>query len=298
MKYSFLGNTGLSVSGLGFGLWTLSTKGWHIDSQAKSQSLLNTAFDLGVTLFDTSDRFGNGFSEELIGSLSSHVRHEIVISTKGGFDFYPTEFGREKEIKNLSYEYLIFACEQSLQRLKTDYIDIYMIDYPKLSDVESDESFEALNKLKEDGKILTWGASVDYSEDMDEVMEILIKDRGAQVMHIPHNFVETEFIDKFSDLIDEYSTGILARRTHCFGLFDGTLNFEEVQELGVHGWGTINPGLKRVMAKNSELTDVIHKQRDLKSDSLEYSLGSRQVTSVLPNITNLEDLVRYSEISS
>ena len=55
-----------------------------------------------------------------------------------------------------------------------DYIDIYMIDHPGLSDVESDESFEALNRLKEDGKILAWGTSVDYSEGMDEVIEILI----------------------------------------------------------------------------------------------------------------------------
>ena len=262
-------------------------KGWHMDSQAKSQSLLNTAFDLGVTLFDTSDRFGNGFSEELIGSLLSHVRHEIVISTKGGFDFYPTKFGRAKEIKNLSYDYLIFACEQSLKRLKTDYIDIYMIDHPGLSDVESDESFEALNRLKEDGKILAWGTSVDYSEDMDEVIEILIKDRGTQVLNIPHNFMETEFVDKFSHLIDEYSTGILAKRTHCFGLFDGSLIFKEIQELGVHEWEIINPGLIIVMTKNRELLDVIHQQRDLKSDSLEYSLRNRHVASVLPNITNL-----------
>ena len=110
--------------------------------------------------------------------------------------------------------------------------------------------------------------------------------------------METEFIDRFSYLIDEYSTGILAKRTHCFGLFDGSLIFEEIQELGVHEWEIINPGLKRVMTKNRELLDVIHQQRDLKSDSLEYSLRNRHVASVLPNITNLEDLVRYSDISS
>ncbi|GIS63804.1 MAG: hypothetical protein CM1200mP3_00520 [Chloroflexota bacterium] len=73
---------------------------------------------MGVNFFDTSDRFGNGFGEELISNLSSHLRHEIVISTKGGFDFSPAKFGQKKKPKNVSYDYLISACEETLRRLK------------------------------------------------------------------------------------------------------------------------------------------------------------------------------------
>ena len=297
MKYVSLGDTGISVSRLGFGIWTLSMKGWNIDNEDKSRSLIKAAFDLGVNFFDTSDRFGNGFGEELISNLSSHLRHEIVISTKGGFDFSPAKFGQKKKPKNVSYDYLISACEGSLRRLKTDYIDIYMIDYPNLSDVENDEPFEALARLKEDGKILAWGASVDYSDDMDEVVEILVKDRGAEVLHIPYNLAETEFIDKFADLLNEYSTGILARRTHCYGLFDGTLDFEQISQLSEHDLERVNPGLERVVTTNNELSEIVYQERNLKSDALEYVLKSDRVSSVLPNITNLEDLVRYCDIS-
>ena len=298
MKYSSLGSTGIDVSRLGFGLWTLSMKGWDVGNQVQSKNLLREAFDLGVTLFDTSDRFGNGFSEDLIGGLVADLRHEIVISTKGGFDFYPRKFGQEKESKNLSYDYLIFACEQSLKRLKTDYIDIYMIDYPKLRDVENDESFEAVDKLKEEGKILAWGASLDFSDEMDEVVEILIQDRGAEVLHIPHNPMETDFLDNFSDLINQYSTGILTRRTHCYGLLDGTLDFEEIRDLNESGMEMLNPGLKRVVTNDDGLPDIGHQGGDLKAHAMEFSLNNNQVTSVLPNILNYEDLVRYADISA
>jgi len=298
MKYSSLGSTGIDVSRLGFGLWTLSMKGWDVGNQVQSKNLLREAFDLGVTLFDTSDRFGNGFGEDLIGGLAADLRHQIVISTRGGFDFYPRTFGQEKESKNLSFDYLIYACEQSLKRLKTDYIDIYMIDYPKLRDVENDESFEAVDKLKEDGKILAWGASLDFSDEMDEVVEILIRDRGVEVLHIPHNPMETDFLDKISDLINQYSTGIFTRRTHCYGLLDGTLDFEEIRDLNESGMEMLNPGLKRVVTNDDGLPDIGHQGGDFKAHALEFSLNNNQVTSVLPNILNYEDLVRYADISA
>ena len=298
MKYSSLGNTGIEISSLGFGLWTLSTKGWGTGNQIQSEYLLREAFDLGLTLFDTSDRYGNGYGEDIIAGLAAGLRHEIIISTKGGYDFYPHEFGEEKTPKNLTYDYLIFACEQSLKRLNTDYIDIYMIDYPTLFDVENDESFEALEKLKENGKILSWGASLDFCEEMNEVGEILIRDRGAQVLHIPHNLLETELLDSLSDLIKKFSTGILARRTHCFGLLDGTLDLKEISALSESTLETLSMGLKRVVTKEHDIANIDYRDGDIRSRALEFGLNDPLVSSVLPNIVDYESLVIYCNLSA
>ena len=130
-------------------MWTLSTSGWSSGNRAEgSVNLIRSAFDLGVTLFDTADSYSKGYSEELLFESLGSVRKEIVISTKLGFDFYPPDiefvksYRFHKPEKNFDPDYISFACEQSLKRLNTDYIDLLSLHYPALSDVEEDSVFE------------------------------------------------------------------------------------------------------------------------------------------------------------
>ena len=116
MIYNKLTGTDLKVSEVGFGLWTLSTSGWSSGNRAEgSVNLIRSAFDLGVTLFDTADSYSKGYSEELLFESLGSVRKEIVISTKLGFDFYPPDIefvksiGFHKPEKNFDPEYISFA---------------------------------------------------------------------------------------------------------------------------------------------------------------------------------------------
>src|SRR4026209_2438673 len=88
MRFRTYKNTDLTVSEGGFGLWTISTAWWGNFTEGEAIALLHKAFDLGVTLFDAADTYGNGLSEELLAKAFPRQRAELVIATKVGYDFY------------------------------------------------------------------------------------------------------------------------------------------------------------------------------------------------------------------
>ena len=88
MKYRPFGNSGKTVSAVGFGMWTVSTGWWGINDDDFARRLVRRAYDLGITFFDTADTYGNGKGETLLREALGDVRDKIVIATKGGYDFY------------------------------------------------------------------------------------------------------------------------------------------------------------------------------------------------------------------
>src|SRR5947208_1676077 len=94
MRFRTYRNTDLTVSEVGFGLWTVSTGWWGQFTETEAIALMQKAFDLGITLFDAADTYGNGLSEELIAKAFGKHRDEIVIATKVGYDF--TNFGEQR----------------------------------------------------------------------------------------------------------------------------------------------------------------------------------------------------------
>ena len=87
MRYRVYKNTDLRVSEVGFGLWTISTGWWGQFTEGEAIALMHKAFDVGITLFDAADTYGNGLSEELIAKAFPKQRDQIVIATKIGYDF-------------------------------------------------------------------------------------------------------------------------------------------------------------------------------------------------------------------
>ena len=87
MRYRTYKNTDLRVSEVGFGLWTISTGWWGQFTEGEAIALMHKAFDLGITLFDAADTYGNGLSEELIAKAFPNQRDQIVVATKVGYDF-------------------------------------------------------------------------------------------------------------------------------------------------------------------------------------------------------------------
>src|SRR5580658_949297 len=87
MKFRTYRNTDLSVSEVGFGLWTISTGWWGNYTEGEALALMHKAFDLGITLFDAADTYGNGLSEEYIAKAFPAERDEIVIAKEGGYEF-------------------------------------------------------------------------------------------------------------------------------------------------------------------------------------------------------------------
>ena len=121
MKYRQYPNTGITVSAVGFGLWTTSTGWWGEMTDDAAVNLIREANDAGITFFDAADTYGNGRSEEQLGAaFAPHEREKVVYATKFGYDFYNfsgERKGQQEIPADFSPKFVRYALEQSLKRL-------------------------------------------------------------------------------------------------------------------------------------------------------------------------------------
>ena len=159
MEYRPLANTGLTVSEVGMGTWELGGREWGDISEEDSIELLRYAFEKGIILYDTSDQYGGGRSEKLLGQAFTGMKDKVVIATKVGFpiesDGWMSQDGEVPSF-NASREYILKAIEGSLKRLKRDTLDVYQFHAPPPPELW-DEAFETMENLKAEGKIRFYG---------------------------------------------------------------------------------------------------------------------------------------------
>ena len=157
MHYRKLGRTGIEVSEIGFGGWGIGG-GWGHQDDQEALRALKQALDLGVTFFDTALGYGNGHSERLIGQAVAEVRDRVVIATK-----IPTKTYRwpalphEPISETFPADWIVECTEKSLKNLDTDYIDVQQLHAWTPPYAEQLEWYEALTRLKEQGKIRAFG---------------------------------------------------------------------------------------------------------------------------------------------
>ncbi len=162
MRYRKLHNTDIKISELGLGTWTFTTGWWGTYTDEQGQELVRKAIAHGINYIDTADAYGNGRGETILAPvLKEHP--DLVIGTKFGYDFYnnPERPRGQRELpQDMSPQFVRFACEQSLKRLGVDHIAIYQPHNPRVVTLMQDEHWETLERLKEEGKISSWGPSL------------------------------------------------------------------------------------------------------------------------------------------
>ncbi len=165
-----LGRSGIDVSAMGFGCWAIggpayrgeTPVGWGEVDDAESLRAIQRALDLGVTFFDTADVYGAGHSEKIVGQALAGKRQQVVIATKFSNTF--TEGNRQLVGNDASPAYIRRACEASLRRLNTDYIDLYQFHNGGYPLEQAIEVRETLEDLVRQGKIRWYGWSTDDPE--------------------------------------------------------------------------------------------------------------------------------------
>ncbi|MEL6462914.1 MAG: aldo/keto reductase [Cyanobacteria bacterium J06621_15] len=150
MKKRNLGQSDVKITPILMGTWQAGKKWWVGIEDADSIKAIRAAFENGITTIDTAEVYGDGHSEQVVAQAVSDVRDKIEYATK-------------VFANHLKYQQVIEACERSLKNLKTDYIDLYQIHWPSgafnSEIVPIEETMNALNKLKEQGKIRAIGVS-------------------------------------------------------------------------------------------------------------------------------------------
>jgi aryl-alcohol dehydrogenase-like predicted oxidoreductase len=161
MDYVRLGKTGLKVSRICLGMMTYGTPTWRpwVLDEAQSRAFITRALEHGINFFDTADMYSKGVSEEVLGRAvkSTLPRDQVVIATKA---FFPAREGPNE--RGLSRKHLMDAIDRSLQRLGTDYVDLYQI-HRFDPDTPIEETLEALHDIVKAGKARYIGASSMYA---------------------------------------------------------------------------------------------------------------------------------------
>ncbi len=233
MKIRKLGSTGLSVSEVGFGAWGIGGNqfgnSYGPTDEQESLRAIVTAIDLGCNFFDTADVYGHGRSEELIGQAIKGRRDQIIIATKGGSDFY-----HDPARLNFSESHLVFAVEQSLKRLGTEYIDLYQLHNPPFSVIEAGRLFEPLEKLKQQGKIRHYGISI--HEPQEGLLALKIASPAA--IQVVYNYLRRDAAEELFPRAIAQGIAIIAREPLANGFLTGKYTKDSVFPLGDirHQW--------------------------------------------------------------
>jgi len=301
MRFRTYNNTELTVSEVGFGLWTISTGWWGNFTEREAVGLMHKAFDLGITLFDAADTYGNGLSEELIAKAFPKQRDEIVIATKVGYDFvnYGAARGRgQREIpQDFSPEAIARATDAALKRLKTDRIDLLQLHNIRMEQVYDDALWTTLEKLKAEGKIRYYGIALGPAIGWLYEGINCIRDRDiTSVQHI-YNLLEQHPGHAIHDAATEAGkdTMFLIRVTHSSGMLEGKYTAETVFPPTDHRSHRPRSWLLNGIKKIDKLRFLENSERTLGQAALQWLLADERVASTLPNIYNEEQLIEFAK---
>ena len=287
MNYRIIGNTGIEVSEIGFGAWgiggeSLNAPGYGEVDDNESLKALRFAYEKGVTFYDTADLYGDGHSERIIAKAFDGLRDKIIIASKGG-TLPHTGLHMPQDF---SARHLNKALDQSLKRLKTDYIDIYQLHSPKIEDIEKNECIETLNCFKNTGKIKEFGVSVRSPLDA----KYLIENYDVPFVQINLNLIDQRLItDGVMNLAEEKRTGLIIRTPLVFGFLTGSLNKKTKFKEKDHRSNYPKDQLTR-WSGASTLFPFLYKGKTAAQAALRYCLDFEAVSTVIPGMLNVEEV--------
>lgn len=289
MKTSFLGSTDIEISKVGFGTWGIGGKTAGLTSYGETDDLvsckaLEHALAKGVTFFDTSPAYGDGHSEELLGKVFSGAkRNKIIIATKGGCSSFTKPF-------DFSVSTLQKGVEDSLRRLKTDYIDLFQLHNPSIERMEnSDDLKRMLEDLKQTGKIRAFGVSI---KDPNEGF-IALSSLSPDALQVNFNLLDQRAHD--CDLFEaalKKKTSIIARTPLCFGFLSGDITKETIFPDGDHRARWSRPQVLRWIEGGQEMAELLESisGKPVAEQALRFNLSFPEVATTIPGMHNVNEV--------
>jgi aryl-alcohol dehydrogenase-like predicted oxidoreductase len=214
MKYRTFPGTDLSVSEIGFGVWTVSTDWWGVTDEALRRRLIHDAYHkYGITHFNTAPTYGDGYGETILQQVLGDVRDKIILATKFGYDLSDTAGrpGHRERRQLFSGPNIKRECEASLQRLGTDCIDLYEAHNPRVEHIDNDEVIAALEDLRDEGKIRYFGTSLGPRIEPDRQKDEAVAsfERGYHSVQFIYNILEQPIGPTAIDAAHEHGGGLM-----------------------------------------------------------------------------------------
>jgi|HubBroStandDraft_1064217.scaffolds.fasta_scaffold43786_1 aryl-alcohol dehydrogenase-like predicted oxidoreductase len=208
--------TSLTVSRVALGTWAMGGWMWGGTDESQSVATIRAALDQGINLIDTAPVYGFGVSEEIVGRALTGVRSRAVIATKAG-----VEWRDGKVFRNATGERIMAEIDDSLRRLRTDYIDIYHVHWPDPL-VPIEETARAMRTLYERGKIRAIGVSNFSVAQMQAFRAVA----PLHVLQSPYNLFERAIDDEILPYCLQNGITTLGYGALCRGLLSGRMRPE------------------------------------------------------------------------
>lgn len=268
-------NIDIEISRIGLGTWAIGGWMWGGTDEKESIKTIHTALDKGINLIDTAPAYGFGKSEEIIGKAieQNGRRDKIVIATKAGIEWDDNNVARNGSKKRIFQE-----IDDSLTRLKTDYIDIYQVHWPD-PNVPFEETAGAMKKLLDDGKIRAIGVSNFSPEQMDEFQ----KYAPIHTNQPPYNMFERDIEDHILPYCQDKNIKTLTYGSLCRGLLTGKMKSDSKFE----GDDLRNDDPKFQQPRYDQYLETVDKLKKLAQDTYHKELSQLAVRWVLDQGSDL-----------
>jgi aryl-alcohol dehydrogenase-like predicted oxidoreductase len=266
MKYQKLGRSDLNISEIGLGCMSLPAR-----EEDKTIGIIHRAIELGINYFDTADLYDKGINERILGEALKGKREKVVLATKVGNQWREDGSGWDW---NPRKEYILRAAEESLHRLQTDHIDLYQLHGGTIDD-PIDETIEAFELLKQEGKIRYYGIS---SIRPNVIREYVKRSNIVSVM-MQYSLADRRPEEEMLNLLQENNVGVLVRGA----LAQGMLVNKSAKDYLEHSSGSI-------AHTASMIRSLVNEKRTASQIAIRYVLKHHAVSSAVVGVSRLEQL--------
>ncbi|WP_409967574.1 aldo/keto reductase [Bengtsoniella intestinalis] len=267
MKQRIFGNTGVAVSEIGLGTWQLGTRWGDAFNDAEAKTILETAVENGINFIDTADVYNGGESEKSIGKFIKTMDNRPYIVTKAGRQLNPhVDAG-------YTPENIAGFVDQSLNRMGLEQLDMVLLHCPPSSVYHKDDLFTSLDKLKQAGKIASYGVSIEKVSEGIQALEY-----NVSAMEVIFNMFRLKPLEDLFVKTKAANVGIIARVPLASGLLTG--RYSAQTNFGADDHRTFN--------RNGDAFD-----KGETFSGVPYDMGLQAVAE-LKNLFGTEDLIPYA----
>lgn len=302
MKYRKLGRSGIKVSEIGFGAWTIGLDWWgkKIDDD-EAIRMLKRAYDLGINFYETADMYGNGKSEKIVSQAFKDMRDEVVYSTKWGYDMYDAiQIGHNELPQKHNPEFLKYALQQSLNRLQTDYIDVYSLHNPKMDAIKNDSLFISLDKLVQSTKIKSHGVALGPAIGWKDEGLLAIEKRNITCLQTVYNVLEQDPGRAFLNAVrkNNNDVGIMVRVPDASGVLTGKVNEKTAFDKNDHRSNRKKEWILEAMQKVEKMKPIANARGwSISQLAIKFILSQKEISIVLPTVIDVGEIESFAEMA-
>jgi aryl-alcohol dehydrogenase-like predicted oxidoreductase len=243
--------------------------------------------------------YGKGKSEKLMAQAFKDMRGDVIYSSKWGYDMYNAEqVGHSELPQKHDPDFLNFALSKSLERLQTEYLDVYSLHNPKMDAIRNDKLFEALDELVRTGAIKSHGAALGPAIGWkDEGLEA-IRTRSITCLQTVYNVLEQDPGRDFIREAEGHGVGIMVRVPDASGLLTGKVTADTAFDKNDHRSFRKREFILEAMKKIENMKPMAEtKGWSITQLAIKFILSQRQVSVVLPTMISLDEIELFAALS-